>query len=194
MSWTDTASNEKGFRVQYSVNDGQSWNDSAYLQADVTSRTATQLVAGRVYNFRVAAYNGYGYSDWLYGAYSVPTVTAVPTPTNLAFNYLDTRGVLGVSWDDVATGYNVLYTNSAAGADEWYSLTPSGATATISQVVDGLIYTVRVQSEEDGAVSDWAQASYNTSTREISAAELDDIFQECFTEDDLDLIARTRLS
>ena len=194
MSWTDNATNEKGFKVQYSVNGGQSWRDSAYLQANVTSRMATQLVAGRVYDFRVAAYNGYGYSDWLYNSYSVPTTTALPVPTNITFNYLDTRAVLGVSWDDVATDYNVFYKTSTSGADEWFSLTNEGPTATITQVVDGLTYSIRVQSNEGGAVSDWAQASYNTSTREISAAELDELFQDYFTEDDIDAIAKTRLS
>ena len=171
MTWTDNSSNEKGFRVQYSVDDGQTWNDSAYLKADVTSRTATGIVSGRVYYFRVAAYNNYGTSDWATGSFSDMSTSDVAAPTDLAFNYVLRKRTIELTWNGAAASYDVQYAASTD-SSSWYALTPAGTTATLSNVVDGLSYNFRVRSvAEDGSLSAWTEGTYDTA----SAAVLDDV-------------------
>ncbi|MBQ9372382.1 MAG: fibronectin type III domain-containing protein, partial [Thermoguttaceae bacterium] len=74
MSWTDNSTNESGFKVEYSIDGGITWLNSAYLGANVTSRTATGLVTGCAYDFRVAASNEFGLSKWTSATFIVPTV------------------------------------------------------------------------------------------------------------------------
>ena len=66
MSWVDNSNNETGFRVQYRHNANDQWYAAENTKSNVTSRTATGLVTGRTYQFRVCAYNADGASDWVY--------------------------------------------------------------------------------------------------------------------------------
>ncbi len=184
MSWTDNSSNEKGFKVEYSVDGGTTWNDSAYLEANATSRTVTKLVPGRDYSFRVAAYNNYGYSDWTFGSFSVVQTDEVEAPVNLGFAYSSTKRTISVSWDGDAAGYNAQYRPSAS--SDWYALPVSEKTATLTGVTYGSSYYFRVQSvAEDGALSEWTVDSYDTSTGGAidSGARYDEMeiaFEEAF--------------
>ena len=190
MSWTDNSTNEKGFKVQYSVDDGVTWNDSAYMSSNEASRMVTGLVPGRVYTFRVAAYNNYGYSDWTTASYSALSTEGVAAPTEPGFVYSSTRRRLTFEWEGAATSYNVQYRLTTD--NEWYSLASSTNSVTIDGVVYGSAYYFRVQGvNQDGAASEWLESSFDTSTLgpvdsaaivEDELAILDEIFKE-FVED-----------
>ena len=191
MSWIDNSSNEKGFKVEYSVDGGTTWNDSAYLSADVTSRTVTGLVAGRNYSFRVAAYNNYGYSDWAIGSYSVVNVDSTPAPADLAFTYSTTKRRITLSWSGDAASYNVQYQPTTG--SEWYSLVANGTSASLTNVIYGSAYRFRVQSvADDGSLSEWTEGSYDTRTGGAIASNVEtdsnaELFEEIFRDylDDL---------
>jgi hypothetical protein len=73
LSWHDNSSNENGFYIARSTNNGKSWTQIAQVGAGVTIYTDTSVSARKTYSYRVRAYNGSGTS-----AYSnVATVTTL---------------------------------------------------------------------------------------------------------------------
>lgn len=64
LSWTDTANNEDGFKVERST-DNTNWTEIAgAVAANSTSYSATGLTASTLYYFRVRAYNAGGNSAY----------------------------------------------------------------------------------------------------------------------------------
>ncbi|MGN1199544.1 MAG: fibronectin type III domain-containing protein, partial [Thermoguttaceae bacterium] len=144
----------------------------------------------RVYTFRVAAYNNYGYSDWTTASYSVLAIEGGAAPTEPGFVYSSTRRRLTFEWEGAATSYNIQYRLTTD--NEWYSLTSSTNSVTIDGVVYGSAYYFRVQGVDQGGVaSEWLESSFDTSTLgpvdsasivEDELTILDEIFKE-FVED-----------
>lgn len=176
MSWTDVADNETGYKVQYSV-DGGAWCFAGTYDANVTSRTATAVLPGRTYTFRVAAYNDAGNSSWLVSdVYDVSDSNFVPAaPTGLVFgNYDAARQTLPMSWNDNSSnekGFMVEY--SIDGGTTWKVSEYLGADATsrtASRVYPGREYSFRVSAYNNYGVSDYAVGSFSTATIEDVAA------------------------
>jgi hypothetical protein len=63
LKWVDNATNETGFRIEYST-DGVKWSLLANAGADVTSYTAGGLRRGKTYQFRICATNAAGSSAY----------------------------------------------------------------------------------------------------------------------------------
>ena len=61
LSWTDTSSDELGFRVERSL-DGNSWQTATNLNANTTAYSDSGLQANSLYSYRVLAYNASGVS------------------------------------------------------------------------------------------------------------------------------------
>ena len=201
MTWTDNAETEKGFVMQYSVDGGAIWRDSATLGANVTSRVATSLKPNQEYRFRLAAYDGDGYSAWTYGQFTTPS--AIPAaPTNLAFSDYNasTRSVV-MTWTDNATnesGFKVEY--SVDGGATWRDSAYLGAnveTRVATGLVPGRRYGFRVAARNEYGLSDWATNEFETPTsasdailesgsrRLIAAAStLDEALAELFIDDE----------
>lgn len=59
LAWTDTSSNETGFRIQRSLN-GSTWSTLATVGANTTSYPDTSPTPGTLYYYRVIAYNSAG--------------------------------------------------------------------------------------------------------------------------------------
>jgi probable HAF family extracellular repeat protein len=64
LTWTDNAENEVGFRVQRATGSKGSFALIASVGPNVTTFTDARAVAGRVYRYRVRAYNEAGPSTW----------------------------------------------------------------------------------------------------------------------------------
>ena len=169
MSWTDNSNDETGFRVQYSYNGGK-WYAAGNYGANVTERTATGLVAGRTYQFRVCAYNSYGESDWAYSEeFAVPIVEAVAAPSDLTAVYNAETGEVELAWTDNADGAaQVVVESRVDGTGEWTEIARTDAGA-ISYVVPDLAaghsYEFRVKAVAEDGVS----AASNVATVEIAA-------------------------
>ena len=61
LSWTDTSSDELGFRVERFL-DGDSWQTATNLNANTTAFSDSGLQANTLYSYRVLAYNASGVS------------------------------------------------------------------------------------------------------------------------------------
>ena len=62
LSWTDTSSDETGFRIERRIGAG-SWSTLVTLGANMTSYPDTGLTPETAYSYRVIAFNTYGDSD-----------------------------------------------------------------------------------------------------------------------------------
>jgi hypothetical protein len=78
LGWTDTATNESGFKVERSTN-GADFAEIATVGADTRSYTDSSVVAKTTYYFRVRAYNGIGNSGYS-SAINVTTPDQLPPP------------------------------------------------------------------------------------------------------------------
>ncbi len=160
QSWKDNSSNEDGFLVQYSSDDGKTWRDSQKMGANVTSRVATGLKSNLTYQFRVRAFRGNEYSEW---AYSEPIVIPgkIEAPSDVKLGSYDamTQSV-SLSWKDNSSnekGFLVQY--SSDGGKTWLLSEKMGTNAT-SRIAKGvklnMKYQFRVRAFVGDAYSDWA--------------------------------------
>jgi hypothetical protein len=120
LSWTDTSSNEQGFRIYRSPADSNSFVEIGQVKANVTSFMDSNLHPCTGYDYRVYAFNAEGFYDG-YGQTTGQTAPAPPLNpqasqgTVLYQVYLD--------WSDpslCAGGYNIYHLNTAG--DTWVKL------------------------------------------------------------------------
>lgn len=147
VSWTDNASNEAGFTVQYSYDGGATWYVDASCAANTQHRTTTGLVAGRSYQFRVCAFNDDGASDWAYSeVFLVEASAKVPaSPTNLTATLDGFNATL--AWTDVASDESGYKVECKAGSGAWTAIATLDANANsyIATNLDGGVkYAFRV--------------------------------------------------
>jgi fibronectin type 3 domain-containing protein len=105
LSWTDTADNESGFKIERSVSTNTNYTLLAVLGMNITSYTDISVTQGNTYYYRVTAYNIYGDSTYS----SEVSVTLPPAiPTNLTLTPASSSQI-NLSWTDVngETGYEI---------------------------------------------------------------------------------------
>jgi hypothetical protein len=115
VTWTDNSAagansvNETGFRVQYRVDDGQTWYDAAWSNfettatADTPRLVVTRLAAGTKYRFRVQAFSGTNDSIWSPESDAV-TTTRASGGNNAPTAYPDSANIV----QDLAVVIDVL--------------------------------------------------------------------------------------
>lgn len=192
-SWTDDAVDEIGYKVYYSINDGE-WRfaDSVVSSPEVSSsvgstvnRTAKGVNADSSYAFKVVAYkvdsNGNEIvSDPLTAIYS-PVETSLDSPANFtAFNYDPESLTLQLSWEETsgAASYEVQYRRSDDGGESWLNswtrseiLASTSRTATF--VHEDSFYGFRVRAiSAEGSVSAWTSLTFSYTPTLSSVANL----------------------
>lgn len=158
LSWTDNSNNENGFRVEFSLDAGTSWQSIGWdLPAGTTTfqhwgRTPDQSVC-----YRVTAFNSFG---------SSPASSADCTAPPIAPEPLSATGVPGpaidLSWLDrssVEDGYEVR----RAGSDGQWSTVAALPAGSVSYhdvgIAAGVRYSYSVAATKDGGYSDFSSAS-----------------------------------
>ncbi|MCR4399964.1 MAG: fibronectin type III domain-containing protein [Syntrophomonadaceae bacterium] len=109
LSWTDTSSNEDGFRIERSTGSGD-YALVATVAAGAQAYSDTGLTAGTTYRYRVAAYNSGGQSSYAGPATVTTPGSALPAaPSNLAAQAVSTSRI-DLTWTDNAsneTGFKI---------------------------------------------------------------------------------------
>jgi hypothetical protein len=86
LRWSDTSTNESGFKIERSTNGGTTWTQVGTVASNISSYAATSLSASTAYAFRVRAYNAAGDSAYTGTASATtpaaPSVGAKPTAAN----------------------------------------------------------------------------------------------------------------
>jgi hypothetical protein len=83
LAWTDAASNEERYDIEWSVDGGSTWTGSATVGADATSKRVQTLAPSTTYHARLRATNGVASSDWV-----IPTPSSITTEGPAQAGYL----------------------------------------------------------------------------------------------------------
>jgi hypothetical protein len=158
LSWTDHASNEQGFKLERSTDDGLTWPTVTTVSASAgaggsRAATSTGLATGTTYTYRVRAYNDTTYSDYAGPVSILLDVPAAPSDLRAA-RATSTR--ITVTWTDNATteqGFKLE--RSTDGGATWPTvITLAGAIAgsggsksyTNTGLTTGTTYTYRLRA------------------------------------------------
>lgn len=145
--WIDNSTNESGFRIEHSTDDGVSWSTipaNGFDTFDDSGLGSEQPVC-----YRVIAFNNVGESPS-----NIACTTPPAGPTNLTALF-NGDGTVDLTWTDnsaVEDGYQVWYCDPYGGyCSPWVDLP---ADATSAQVLDGYGYSFYVVATKDGGISD----------------------------------------
>jgi titin len=146
ITWTDTATNELGFKIERSIDNGQTWAEIATVGADTASYSdTTDLILGTTYKYRVRAFNALG--D---GAYSTPVSCATKgIPGSLNGMFISPSSV-SISWTDTATNEDGFKIERAVyGVSDFAQLATVGAEVEFysdTAIAPGMTYSYQVRA------------------------------------------------
>jgi titin len=166
ISWTDNSSDEQGFQIERRE-EGGTFAQVGYVEADTTEYLDTGLEAGTTYHYRVRAVNAHGNSDYTNEATGT-TLDVVPpeAPANLEATAVSSSQI-NLSWDgvDYTTGYKL----ERKGGGDWALLTMLGASATTfadTGLDPGTSFQYRVQARNMFGDSDYSNVAEATTQAE----------------------------
>ncbi|NBP16441.1 hypothetical protein EBU95_18985, partial [bacterium] len=151
------------YDIQYSSNSGITWNTFSRGISTSTNAIVTSLTNGIPYIFRVAAINRIGV-----GQYSIPSIAVTPSistpesPTNISTQVSNASIIMfwnAPSSDGGAsiTNYSIQYSTNGGSSYTTVSTNSTNTNYTLTNLVNGLEYTVRV-----AAVNSLGVGSYST--------------------------------
>lgn len=155
MSLTWTAPSFNGgssitdYVVQFSSNSGSSWSTFSRAASTTTSQVVTGL-SSVPHVFRVAARNAIGTGDFTAASSAVTPTSPVPPGAPTSLTATAGNAQVSLAWTAPAspgssaiTGYTVEYTPSG-GSPQTVSTGSTGTSYTLTGLVNGTAYTVRV--------------------------------------------------
>lgn len=77
LSWSDNSTNEDGFEVQRRESESEGWKVVAQVAADVAAYSDSAVRFGVSYEYRVRAFNEWGYSGYTNVVVHVPALRPI---------------------------------------------------------------------------------------------------------------------
>ena len=161
VSWTDSSTNESGFKIERSTSATSGFSQIATVGANITSYQNSGLSASTTYYYRVCAYNSAGdsiYSNTASATTQSATVIIPAAPTNLTAIAISSSQI-NLAWNDNSgneTGFHVWRYHSSVG---WTQIAIVGAN-TASYSDTGLsastTYQYAVRAYNSAGVSSWS--------------------------------------
>ena len=173
LSWTDTTSNESGFKIERCAGAGcTSFGQIATVAANVTTYANTGLQANTVYNYRVRAYNSSGNSspsNTANGTTLAPSSTPPAAPTGLSAAAV-ARDKINLKWTDSATNEDGFAVErcSGTGCTKFSAVAYLGANTTAygdASLKRGTAYTYRVRAYNTAGNSAYSNTTSATTLR-----------------------------
>lgn len=158
LNWSDTATNETGYKIERSM-DGVNFNQVASLGADVTSFIDTGLNAWTTYAYRIRSYNSnsnsayspYAYKTTLTTNVVAPVATvssAVTAPSSLT-GYYSGNMQATLSWKDNSnneSGFRIERSTDGTNFTTVTNVSTNSDMAVISGLARWTTYVFRVRS------------------------------------------------
>lgn len=172
ISWTDTSSNETGFRVRRKIGSAGEWVVVATLNPDISTWQDTQLTPGTTYFYTVTSFNANGESAASNEAYATTPVNPPLAPTNLVATVRSSSRV-DLNWNDNSTnesGFRIeRRTGNSASNGDWEQVGVVGVNTTSFQnngLSAATTYYFRVIAFNSVGVSDSSNVSVVTTQAE----------------------------
>jgi len=134
LTWTDNSTNESGFRIERSPDNG-SWSEIATVGSGVSSYQNTGLAASTTYYYRVRAYNGAGnsaYTSSVNATTQAPAATIPAAPSNPAATAVSSSQI-NFTWTDNSNNETGFRIERSPNNSTWAEITTVGSNVTSYQ-------------------------------------------------------------
>ena len=182
LAWTDNATNEDGFRIEYCAGVGcTAFGEIAVVGANVTTYRHFSPAAGTSHSYRVRAYTATGTS-----VYSNTAVAVIPLPAPATLTATAVSGTqINLAWQDLSGNEDGFRIERCAGAGctsfvEIATVGPNVTTYANAGVTAGTAYNYRVRAYNAVGNSDYSNVAVVplaptslTATAAVSGTEID---------------------
>ena len=173
VSWDEPSDNGGSqiinYQVQYSDDNGSSWNEwDTLVDSPALQTTISGLQNGTIYQVQVRARNSQGDGPWSALVMGIPLgMPAAPAPPTLAIG----DGQLEVSWAEPSNNggsqimdYDVRYSGDGGSSwREWHApADPQALRTTIMGLGNGNTYAVQVRAENRQGDGPWSASAIDT--------------------------------
>jgi hypothetical protein len=164
LTWTDNTTDEMYFFIEQKMGTAGTYSQVAYVQANVTVYTSTDLTQDTTYYYRVRAYGPTGYSS--YSNEASATTLTLSAPSNLAAAPL-TSSQIKLTWTDNTTDETSFCVEYKVGTSGDYTVlprVPANTTTYIHTVLTpNTTYYYQVRAYNAGGYSAYSNEA-NTTT------------------------------
>jgi hypothetical protein len=130
LSWTDTADNEVGFKIERSFNGSGPWLEIDSTGTNITAYNDTGLEPGTAYSYRVFAHNDFADSDYSNTDQAATMDVPPSAPVDLSATAVSADQI-DLAWTDTASNENGFsIEQSLSGTDPWLEIDYSGPNST----------------------------------------------------------------
>ncbi len=168
LSWTDTSSNENGFKIERKTSIGGTYAQIATVPAGTTGYSNTGLTPSTTYYYRVRSTNSAGDSAYSNEAKGVTgtsgTVPAVPAGLTAA---AASSSQVNLAWSDVAneTGFKIERKTGSGGTySQIGTVAASVVTYADTGLAPGTLYFYRVRATNGAGDSGYSNEASATTT------------------------------
>jgi hypothetical protein len=177
LTWTDTSTNETGFKVERKIGEEGDWTVIVWLSANTTSYTAAGLNQYNTYYFRVRAYNNTGNFDSLSSELEVST--AVPyAPTGVTAEAVSSNQI-NVKWKDNSeneTGFRIMRKSAGSGYYTIAGEVGQGVTYfSDKNLYPGVAYTYKVVAFNGSGSNESLEAAAVTTGVKVTFTDLNGV-------------------
>jgi hypothetical protein len=166
LAWSDTSSNEDGFRVERST-DGTTFSVVATLGAGVTSYQSTGLASATTYSYRVRAFNAAGESIASNVATATTLGAAPAAPTNLVATPAS-KTKIDLAWSDNAgdeTGFEIERSTNGTTFTRIATVGANATSYTSTGLKRNTTYSYRVRAVNASGASAYSNTASATTLR-----------------------------
>jgi len=121
LNWQDKSNNEEGFKIEKKIQGSTVWNEIAAVNENITYYQDVGLQSGRVYYYRIYAFNAWGNSDYSNVVWDT-TKQSPDSPTQLVAQAVSVNEI-DVSWNDNSDdedGFGIERKDSTTG--QWFAI------------------------------------------------------------------------
>ena len=176
LSWTDTASNESGFKVEWKTGEEGDWRVLSWLSSNSTSYTVTGLNQYSIYYFRIRAYSYSGNLDSLSSELEVST--ALPyAPSGITAEAISSSRV-NIKWKDNSdneSGFRIMRKTTAL--NYYTAVGEVGANVMAysdNSLYSGVTYIYKVVAFSGSGTSESGEASVTTG-KKVTFSDLNSV-------------------